>query len=962
LIALLDILICVAGVAFLFFKSFVTYTTARDQPRESGVPRLDGVIFPPLFIVCGLFFLGRQYAGLRFHMKYYLLLWLGITVFAILLNSIAAIAGRERSVLRSLLRKSRMFKWFGDLFEHTLLSHSEGMLRGMQDSQLLQLETLASEAVGKIMEAYRASNAKLYRFDALGTKVWRVVSLNDSTAPQIMDLERKSITTHVVKTKIGYNSEDVRNDEHYLRTDPRTHSEIAVPVKFHDEILGVLTLESHKASTFLAEQIPDLEKRSLRLTPLLLLLRAYAESDGTALPLTFKGLEWGLSSILSPLCMEACLYFEECYGNKPSCTVWEYEADKQCFHARVAVGFDYEYRISKTLPRSGTFTGEMFDKPDGYVFFDALANIRTFLRREKAEDVGLTHVASTPLSFPLSATKYGVLSFYFFERTENIRTRDVREFATLIANIIEGFNLVTPLVAEAFVVGLLINSNVATHARFNLLREITQSILQSEYCSIFVLDPRRNFLRCVSTTGLMRGDEFVDIHQGDVGYSMEPSTSGFTVTVARSPGMVLRKNESQDELEPVIDGEPLMPSKTLVEAVSRDVLDHRRILIASVFQEGFLEGRAIGVVRLNRSGVRAPFIKSDEATLLAICRAAQNIFVNAVENPEMFGLLGRMQRDGSAVPGIVPIISNLLQWLPTRGITVEAFLQEVFHRLLTDAIELRGKHLHLLLRRVVRLEDQEALDVYYSLSTRAKTLKASEPSLRTRADGGIAWKCIENECPISFNTKDVVGVFKAIHEFSEDVKSGINLPFDVWNSRAAQLDKWVLCLDFETECEHVREYIQVLLLIIRKLQHLLTIDSQPRQFFPNENIHDLATRVAARVPHCNRVETHLNAVHGRTISHTVDRKADDSSESDRVIKEISLMFASLTVGRVHLIGVPRDDTTAYTNAVYDSWNMSGVSSPSTQWVFDLSSPRPDGGMQMWPNRGLWNGAEAFAGN
>ncbi len=327
--------------------------------------------------------------------------------FAVALVVFLAIASRLRRAI--FLRKSSLST---SVPLPRLSSHSMAFLQRMQQIGLVQLQVDASEAVGRIMEAYSASRASLYLHDDKRNQLELFVALNHPKSPWILRLEQNSITTLVARRISGYCSDDVKNDPHYLQSDPKTKSEIAVPISFKNQLIGVLNLEAvHQTNNFLAEQIVDLEKRSLSLAPMLLLKKSF-DPASIALPLSFRGSDWGLSSILGPLCMEACRYFEKQLNARPSCTVWEFEEEKNCFHARVPCEFDYEYRIDRTLPKKDSFTGEIFDKAPGFVFIDDFANIKNFLRRDKAMIAGTTKVVSSPLYLPQSQSRFGVVTFY----------------------------------------------------------------------------------------------------------------------------------------------------------------------------------------------------------------------------------------------------------------------------------------------------------------------------------------------------------------------------------------------------------------------------------------------------------------------------------------------------------------------------------------------------------------------
>lgn len=70
-------LLCIGGCLIFLFKLFVAFT-ARRKAHSKGVPTLDAVIFPPIFITVGIIFLTAPDSRLSFW--WYCLMWLFGTI------------------------------------------------------------------------------------------------------------------------------------------------------------------------------------------------------------------------------------------------------------------------------------------------------------------------------------------------------------------------------------------------------------------------------------------------------------------------------------------------------------------------------------------------------------------------------------------------------------------------------------------------------------------------------------------------------------------------------------------------------------------------------------------------------------------------------------------------------------------------------------------------------------------
>ncbi len=71
----LGYILLVGGALFGLVKFYVVYDVARNSHNSGGVPTIDGLIFPPIFItagICNIVKLPAEWWGV--------LIWLGITV------------------------------------------------------------------------------------------------------------------------------------------------------------------------------------------------------------------------------------------------------------------------------------------------------------------------------------------------------------------------------------------------------------------------------------------------------------------------------------------------------------------------------------------------------------------------------------------------------------------------------------------------------------------------------------------------------------------------------------------------------------------------------------------------------------------------------------------------------------------------------------------------------------------
>jgi len=809
----------------------------------------------------------------------------------------------------------------------------------------IDLRTDATEAMGRIMESFKASSANLWLLDSEGKSLERFVALNTARSVSKLPLQSKGIIPVVANTGQGYCSNDVSKDPNYVEIHDGTKSEIAVPIKSGTRVIGVLNLESTlKTHNFLHEQIPDLEKMALRLAPLLLTFESFGGHGLNSLPWYFDRHEWGISRILGPLVSQVCSSLHHRYNTRPSCTIWEFDADKQTFHVRATSGFDYEYRTARSLPFQ-SFTGKVYQGPVGKVLIEPYEKIKQwFIRGDKAEAMGLKYVMSAPIQFQ-SGKKYGVLSFYFFDEVQGLDPLETLDLIDLIGSLIEKFTAVVPAVAEAYVRGEIVNAPFPSHGKFEVLRRLIQQIMKSEYCSIFVKAPDENKLRCASTTGLEKAGKRV--YGPEAVYDLDQIKTGFTALVAAQPGTAVRKNESQDEKEPVIDGATVMPSNHLAEAFAFGDSDHRRLLIASIGDAGKL----LWVFRLNRPGTRAPFIKSDEAILLAIGRGALPIFQisNAPATPSMGTQMER-----------VKVFCEVLALLPYEETTTTGiFVDEIFNHFLPvfhpPQPEGAPLNYHLLLRRVVRGKDDDTLDTKYNASTRG--IRLSQLKSIPKSQGGIGWRAIKERTPVSFHKTEAAAVFQESHEWASKVVTGINVPFRIWDSSEFVYDDWVLCLDYEFEVKATKEYMSLLFQVVRRFQQLLT---KPRGAIrEQEGMKSFFTslkRNLREIPQpYNTMRVEFQTPNGRSL--LVDPPGGHETDPSHPRLNVPLEIAFIEAGSVS-IELPADSSSTglVASSVLETWKSSGASIASGSWVIALKEPRREDGLTFWPADASWVGS------
>jgi diguanylate cyclase (GGDEF)-like protein len=116
----------------------------------------------------------------------------------------------------------------------------------------LDLKTLLSKILDDLMKAFGFLNAAILLVDEK-TGVLHITAAKgypDEIVRKELRIGEDGITGYVGLTGKTYYSPDVTNDEHYLLGIPNVKSEVAIPLKIGDRIIGVLDVESEEYDAF----------------------------------------------------------------------------------------------------------------------------------------------------------------------------------------------------------------------------------------------------------------------------------------------------------------------------------------------------------------------------------------------------------------------------------------------------------------------------------------------------------------------------------------------------------------------------------------------------------------------------------------------------------------------------------------------------------------------------------------
>ena len=144
-------------------------------------------------------------------------------------------------------------------------------LQAIQDvsahlSVLLEPDELLPEVLRLIREHFGYHPVHCITVADDGTLQFRATTTDHDAAEFMRDLVAGSgtgIIAHVARTGQTLLVNDVRNDIHYVEDDPHTRSELAVPIRFGERLIGVLDVQSsevwrfHQTDVFVMQTLAD---------------------------------------------------------------------------------------------------------------------------------------------------------------------------------------------------------------------------------------------------------------------------------------------------------------------------------------------------------------------------------------------------------------------------------------------------------------------------------------------------------------------------------------------------------------------------------------------------------------------------------------------------------------------------------------------------------------------------------
>lgn len=732
--------------------------------------------------------------------------------------------------------------------------------------------------------------------------------------------ERMGIIRHVIKTRRPYLSNDVSNDEHYRVADDETRSEMAIPVFYNDpvssssELVAVLNIEARHFDAFSPGQLWESQTNVLDLLPDILTFQALLRENGDE-PIAWhpRYHGWDLSRLLGRLCdniSEALARHIESDSllriQAPAVTIWWADwqsavsansghigAPPPVLWARGTSRFDYQHLV-EPLVRENIFgfiaTGA--DLPRGCINSDYWESIPQFLRRDKADAMGLDRVSVTSLRIesPNDNDRWGALSVYSFFDDPHPSASMIRQIASLLEGQIKQYEaslepIVTAWVQRAISTNRRIDPQETLAELLKIALELTDSlagsifVLDPDYCSSDGSPPGKIPTRfvCAATTGLEdnTGERITNpVFHGantsqykaeyQIGFATVASKPRQTEWLAANPGKTLRRNRrpEEDGFDSIYDFRQQRGCSETLDAVDTD---HRRFLAISVEQPNRDRHLALAVIRVVRTAQQRPFLQSDERLLAAIGRVARDAVnewresLRAIQPsreaemaPKKWVLLDLISQEASPNRRSFVAKQTLLRPISNPELYSRPVIDEVLKSVLRCFDGWRA--LHCSLREVVVDRKRHQCDSskkklrlveFHSVVTPYFPDQDESPPDRWKPSDRIA-----TIARLSHETNKVVtfcfssdhdelrtDLFKNISPDSQHVKAGIVIPFSTVTPGGVA--SWVLCIDFVNKidrnqwCE-AKESFRCALLAAAKLAAILTART-PSASQSNEN-------------------------------------------------------------------------------------------------------------------------------
>jgi GAF domain-containing protein len=724
------------------------------------------------------------------------------------------------------------------------LAHSDRTLRAVyrflrETARTAQAhaEQQLTDLVGELGERFQATSAWLFvreTDDVLRARITR----NTRRRHLDLGLDDRGIVPYVARVRHGYYSNNVHEDPWYRQESEETQSELAVPIITRDDrLLGVLNLESRMPGAFTSAHVEELQAAAGDLVPHLLVLAALRRRDEAWCPWHPEVHGWDLAQILNAFCYVVAASRD---GDATTCTIWYADWPKEEFLVYATTGYDNEYISARTLP-AHSFTGRVAQGPPGAVVAST-PHDPDFVRRDKAEVMGLTRLFAAPVytpapptPLPLSPGGSGVggegadravatLNLYLFDDQSQDAfppAATLAHLAEIVGDLFAGYNTQRQELAAAYLHQKLYARPRSSEDAFETIKEVLTQLLQADACTIFARQRDGRRLYCVATTGLEGAGT-----DGAAVYDLDQD-GGYTTYLARHPGQCIRKSDVQRPDEKGLPADfPAVPLNKHREKIGRSDADHPRFLGLAVD----VRGDVLGVFRVMRSSQSRPFTRCEERLLLRLADVCKKVFLDwrsarpaeepptAVPGPGHAAAPAAVARSGtlpvkSTQPNVVAAVARFVRPVPNLSSP-----RTLIDELLQDMVVIfRDQHVYqasVLVRHKHAPTSPFRIYAYHSQHHRTPPTDAPYAPQSVHA-GSLPWEAVlARRRAVTFTRPHAPGI-----------ASGIRMPLVAWTGH--NLFEGVLSLDFANPVAWTGDEVEILFHATRKLAAILGVTDHP---------------------------------------------------------------------------------------------------------------------------------------
>lgn len=522
-----------------------------------------------------------------------------------------------------------------------------------------QLETLADEArrcavehaaeiIGRLAEERSIISSSSILFLVTDVRTIKAAVLYNASRSKDWEvsIEQPGIVPWVASEGKSYLAEDTGQDGRYVAKQPNTLCELAVPVKFENEVIGVLNLEAGKRGAFTHETRAYVEAKVADLVPHLLVLRAIESKAKWRCPWHPFVHGWDLRKIFQRLCDAVA---DDLGREATKCTIWYVDQPKQELFAYATYGYDWRFRDQSSKSLSRGHLAEIVKEcpPEAVVY--SPTDSEWFMDSAKARDLkidtGLLATISSDDKNPAEAI--GLVNVYLnrvvcpemYGDREMVVRNALPEFGRILKQVIAAYNRQRVRVARSVLANETRDRNQCT-GKALLERWVFKvcEIFQAPAASLFGATTD-NQLVCLASTGFRRaaagvpyGIDERDNQIDDKTISLD-ETPGHTVVTYRQGGRAVRRNRMGFPFEKGIPAEcPKCGGRTAPEFINGERFEagehcKRRFLGCAV-----MDGETpIGALRIVRPQVSFPFTICDERLIESICQQFSGLVREHIE-------------------------------------------------------------------------------------------------------------------------------------------------------------------------------------------------------------------------------------------------------------------------------------------------------------------------------------------